>query len=1065
MNSRQLPIPKEQIGTLHAMAYHALGMPKIAETAQYLKQFSEEHPAYEIDDPTRDGIEDGYSQGGKTPGAKFLQEYSRLRSLMRPPDAWPESVQGFARVWEKFKDEVHAVDFTDLISVCLKEQIMPKFEAAIGMFDEAQDFTPLELALVRLWGKDLEKLILVGDGDQCQPSGTLVETTQGQALIEDLDPEIHTLQTFDRPGSTIIRLKRPPSASHSFEKACRIYDGILVMIAAGPAKSEYTADHQCLVRWTEEARTKCVVYLMKQGPRWRIGWCQLFKGRGKQLGFHLSVRARLENADAVWILKTTSNRQDASWWESFYAAHFGIPQITFNPIQSSIHFTKDFLDSLWAMHDINSDLTNRAYECLAYCNKSMQYPFYKKNNRNHWGGKASLMLVRAINLEPYIMSVPVDTGVLAPTWYPIQKSTRHYFGEVHSLNVRPHHYYIADKIITHNCIYSFKGAVPRLGLDPSIPIIILKQSYRVSQAVHEFSEQVINLIPPEERLQREYLPTAEPGEVLELNGTYKHPEAWFDVVQKHLDQYQTVMILASCSYMLTPIIQFLKQEAIPYSNTYRRKRRDWNPLIHTTRQTTAATRVRDYFAGWRRNPMNWTGGELGRWLPLVANVLKRGGKEKLANILSDQEAPVDLIHEVLPMEQMQAAGAEWILDHLSAAHRPAEYHVRVGLRAWEDLEIEPALTIGTVHCSPSDELILTTDGWIPIGKLDPSFHKVAGYNKKTNSLHWGGDWRGKERDCSNKRYNFKISKNKHVGPLVVLDTDISMTRVTPNHLIPTRFNDDFMEKYVVYLMKRANWWRIGICVSAHRPYRSGGVNGRLATEQADFGWILGVYETRKEAVIAEEIFRGKYGITGLTFQAAKARALNDDDLHHIHDEINGSIDKRVTKLLEDCHLNEEWPLYSRAPLRGDVIKRNMRGIFVTEAANLIKLSGYIDMLVPPEGFVRSDPGGNSKRGCWTPAFMRSEVTIEDYNGYVFGIEVPPHHYYLSGGNIVHNSVKGGEADAVILFADLSPEAAKAVRQGEIGPTARMFFVGATRARTSLYLGKAANSGFALKWPG
>jgi superfamily I DNA/RNA helicase len=413
LNSRQLPIPKEQIGTLHAMAYHALGMPKIAETAQYLKQFSEEHPAYEIDDPTRDGIEDGYSQGGKTPGAKFLQEYSRLRSLMRPPDAWPESVQGFARVWEKFKDEVHAIDFTDLISVCLKEQIMPKFEAAIGMFDEAQDFTPLELALVRLWGKDLEKLILVGDGDQC--------------------------------------------------------------------------------------------------------------------------------------------------------------------------------------------------------------------------------------------------------------------------------------------IYSFKGAVPGLGLDSSIPIITLKQSYRVSQAIHEFSEQVINLIPPEERLQREYLPTAEPGEVLELNGTYKHPEAWFDVVQKHLDQYQTVMILASCSYMLTPIIQFLKQEAIPYSNTYRRKRRDWNPLIHTTRQTTAATRVRDYFAGWRRNPMNWTGGELGRWLPLVANVLKRGGKEKFASILSDQLAPAPLVHEGLPMEQIQEVGPEWILDHLSAAHRPAEYHVRVGLRAWEDLEIEPALTIGTVH--------------------------------------------------------------------------------------------------------------------------------------------------------------------------------------------------------------------------------------------------------------------------------------------------------------------------------------------------------------------------------
>lgn len=436
LNSRDLPIPKEQVGTLHAIAYHALGMPKIVETREYLKQFGEEYPDYAIDDPTRDGVEDGYSQGGKTEGAKLLQEYSRLRALMRPPDLWPDSIRDFARVWEAFKDDCHAMDFTDLISFCLKEEIMPKFEAKVGLFDEAQDFTPLELATVRLWGKDLEKLILVGDGDQC--------------------------------------------------------------------------------------------------------------------------------------------------------------------------------------------------------------------------------------------------------------------------------------------IYSFKGAVPSLGLDSAVPVITLKQSYRVSQAVHAFSEQVIGLIPPEERLQREYLPTEETGEVLDLEGTYKHPEKWWDIVQKHLDEYQTVMILASCSYMLTPIVQFMKQEAIPFSNVYRRKRRDWNPLVHLTRQTTAATRVKDYLAGWRRD-MAWTGGEIGRWLPLTAKVMKRGGKEKLAGILSDQDVPGDLLQEVLPLEQMVAAGPEWILDHLSAAHRNAEYHVRVGLKEWADLETEPALSIGTIHSVKGGE----ADAVIIFPDLSPEAAKAV----------------------------------------------------------------------------------------------------------------------------------------------------------------------------------------------------------------------------------------------------------------------------------------------------------------------------------------------------
>jgi superfamily I DNA/RNA helicase len=441
LNSRQLPIPKEQIGTLHAMAYHALNMPKIAETGPFLKQFSEECPAYAIDDPTRDGIEDGYAQGGKTEGAKLLQEYSRLRALMRPRELWPDSVTGFAQEWEHFKDEIHAVDFTDLISVCLKEEVTPEFSAAIGMFDEAQDFTPLELALVRLWGRDLEKLILVGDSDQC--------------------------------------------------------------------------------------------------------------------------------------------------------------------------------------------------------------------------------------------------------------------------------------------IYNFKGAVADLGLDPTIPIITLKQSYRVSQAVHAFSEEVINLISPEERLQREYLPTAEPGEVLRLDGTYKQPERWFDLVQKHLNDYQTVMILASCSYMLSPILGFLRREAIPFANSYRRKRRDWNPLVHLTRQVTAATRVKDYLAGWRRDTLTWTGNELTHWLALGAGILKRGGKDKLAVVPGDVLCPVDLLQEVLPMEQMRPAGPEWLMNHLSAAHRQAEYHLRVGLRAWEDVEIEPALTVGTIHSVKGGE----DDVVIMFPDMSPEAAKAVRYGE------------------------------------------------------------------------------------------------------------------------------------------------------------------------------------------------------------------------------------------------------------------------------------------------------------------------------------------------
>jgi superfamily I DNA/RNA helicase len=437
LNRRDLPIPKAQVGTLHALAYHALNMPKIVETGKYLKEFSEANPTYAIDDATRGDIDDGYAQGGKTEGAKLLQEYSRLRALMRPRDLWPARVSDFAREWEAYKQDIFGFDFTDLIETCIKEGIAPEFEAAVGMFDECQDFTPLELALVRQWGQEMETLVLVGDGDQC--------------------------------------------------------------------------------------------------------------------------------------------------------------------------------------------------------------------------------------------------------------------------------------------IYSFKGADSDIGRRPDTHVIVLKQSYRVSQAVHEFSERIINLIPPDDRLQREYLPTEEPGEVVNLNGTYQRPEMWFEQVQRHLGNYETVMILASCSYMVDPIIKFLRREAIPFSNSYRRRRRDWNPLVTSTKVVTAAARVKDYLAGWRRKPMTWTGGELNVWLPLTAGVCKRGGREKLSALGPDQEPPVDLLAEVLPLEAMKSP--EWILDHLSAAHKRSEYQVRVGLKDWAAVEIEPALSVGTIHSVKGGE----ADAVILFPDMSPEAAKAVRY--------------------------------------------------------------------------------------------------------------------------------------------------------------------------------------------------------------------------------------------------------------------------------------------------------------------------------------------------
>jgi superfamily I DNA/RNA helicase len=59
------------------------------------------------------------------------------------------------------------MDFTDLIELSYKNVDAPVGKPSIGFFDEVQDFTPLELSLVRKWGKSMEYLVLAGDDDQC----------------------------------------------------------------------------------------------------------------------------------------------------------------------------------------------------------------------------------------------------------------------------------------------------------------------------------------------------------------------------------------------------------------------------------------------------------------------------------------------------------------------------------------------------------------------------------------------------------------------------------------------------------------------------------------------------------------------------------------------------------------------------------------------------------------------------------------------------------------------------------------------------------------------------------
>lgn len=336
--------------------------------------------------------------------------------------------------------------------------------------------------------------------------------------------------------------------------------------------------------------------------------------------------------------------------------------------------------------------------------------------------------------------------------------------------------------------------------------------------------------------------------------------------------------------------------------------------------------------------------------------------------------------------------------------------LRIDLTAWEkkqetlppeDRKPAPGVYLGTVHCSPADEPVLTTDGWVPIGDLDPERHRLASYTHTCNQLFWGyikGEHDGIEG------YKFLRSSQPYEGSLLTLATARSKTRVTPDHRIRVKWAENFFNRFVVYLMRRGDWWRVGVAKSGNRPYYGADFKQRVSAEKADACWLLSVHATRVEAILEEARVQAFYGITGLTFEANGARRVTSEQIQAVHEACKASTADRVDWLLSDYGLDKKHPLYV-----GQGREIDMRSAFDIQARNC--LSGYMLLPVVSQAFI----DGEGPREVWTkPEWHPVTISREYFEGDVHSLVVLPHRYYVSGGAIVHNSVKGAQWPTVYV---------------------------------------------------
>lgn len=166
---REMPVPSNQIGTLHSFCWRALGKPLIAEAN--ISEWNGEHHGHQITSVKYqdkldgdDAVEDAF--GVAHAGDGLLSELNRLRGMMRPRAYWPAQVLTFESVWSTYKRDRRLFDFCDLIDIARTELPFAPCRPSVVFADEAQDLNPLQLDLVRTWGRNAEYCVIAGDDDQ-----------------------------------------------------------------------------------------------------------------------------------------------------------------------------------------------------------------------------------------------------------------------------------------------------------------------------------------------------------------------------------------------------------------------------------------------------------------------------------------------------------------------------------------------------------------------------------------------------------------------------------------------------------------------------------------------------------------------------------------------------------------------------------------------------------------------------------------------------------------------------------------------------------------------------------
>jgi DNA helicase-2/ATP-dependent DNA helicase PcrA len=436
-----------------------------------------------------------------------------------------------------------AMDFDDLLLVTVN--LLEAFPDVLAHYqerfrhvlvDEYQDTNAAQNALVLLLAGRYHNATVVGDSDQCLPSGTLVATSAGPRPIEGVRVGDEVVGTSGGGEPAVQRVARVTQGRWS---------GRVYRARAAGHELVATPHHVVLARSAVPADHWTVSLLWRADRGWRVGlagaarWCRV-------------------DADKAWILRVGPTREEAAWWESWYAAAYGLPNCPFAATgrrpaldDAAIVNLYEALDTGSAAKALMDDLdlhpdfphlrppdggSGATIELTMFSDHRsdgvhhrVRWPSDRPGriprttrseaSRRDYGDALDLARLVAhrdgLDLERraavdgvvyafqpvshlragWEVLVRDDAGRLGPA--PVESvTTEDYEGPVWDLEVTPGHTYVAGGILVHNSIYRFRGADIRNILEfekafPDATVVALEQNYRSTQTILDAANSVI----------------------------------------------------------------------------------------------------------------------------------------------------------------------------------------------------------------------------------------------------------------------------------------------------------------------------------------------------------------------------------------------------------------------------------------------------------------------------------------------------------------------------------------------------------------------------------------------